>query len=246
MLCNNRVCLCRGLDFEAKLAMLLVFLYRYCFAFVVQDWNRADKGKPGLYTFRPFAESTPALLSYLVDQAIAQRDIQYVVVMDSGFTTVKGVRLLLSKGVHVVGAVKPQFSGIPANVLLRKSKKNVVGACVASRTLEGDILLQSWVDRGPVNILSTFHTGVSGKPGSFRGGPTMLVPRWRKKDDLDWKKMSVPCPEAVVCYQKFMKGVDKHDQVGNNCLITFSSFHCCVASSFVQISAHAKSASAGT
>lgn len=185
----------------------------YCFAFVVQDWNADDKKKPDLFASRPFAESIPALLSYLVDKAIEQRSIQYVIVMDSGFTTVKGVRRLLAKGVHVVGAVKPQFSGIPANVLLTKSKKNIVGKCVASRTLEGDLLLQGWVDRGPVNILSSIHTGVSGKAGSFRGGTVSMVPRWRKQDSLHWSKTTVPCPDAIVCYQKFMKGVDKNDQV---------------------------------
>lgn len=212
----------------------------------MQDWNRSDKGKSSIYVNRPFAESTPALLNYLVDQAIKQRKIEYVLVIDSGFTTVKGVRSLLAKGVHVVGAVKPQFSGIPANVLLRKSKKNSVGTCIASRKLEGDILLQSWVDRGPVNILSTFHTGVSGRPGSFRGGPTSPVPRWRKSDDLAWSKSTVPCPEAIVCYQKYMKGVDKNDQV---CEFGFDfslTIHSIPFVSYVQITAHAKNVSAGT
>jgi len=186
---------------------------RYCVAFLIQDWTARDKKTDGFTAAQPHTASTVALVEHLLKVAKEIDDKEYVLVQDSGFTTLKVARAVLDLGCHLVGAVKPQFSGVPTALLLHKTEKHVDGFTKCARTLDGKLLLQGWHDRGPVNILSTYHVGVCGIPGHYRGGDTECVRRWREEAQFQWEKRDVPCPEAVRTYQLCMKGVDRNDQV---------------------------------
>ena len=188
---------------------------RYTFSYHVQDWVPSDKKKEGFAEHRPHGVNNIELMKSFCDTLTRLSPLPHVFVTDSGFTSIKVARAVRAKGCDLVGAVKAQFSGIKKDVLLRKSTVTPHGASVFARHRDGDLLLQSWNDRGPVNILSTYHKGVVGSndPASYSVSVESVTRRRKDHDTGTWKEVIVPVPPAVRMYQRYMKGVDHSDQV---------------------------------
>ncbi|KAH8029903.1 hypothetical protein HPB51_005205 [Rhipicephalus microplus] len=85
-----------------------------------------------------------------------------------------------------------------------KSEKELAkegrGAMDTKVTKEGDVVLVRWLDKGIVNIAST-------QVGCRSVG---VASRW---SDASKERIEIPCPKAILEYNKFMGGVDKLDFV---------------------------------
>lgn len=189
------------------------FARRLLHNFVVQDYTTDDKRKPGFSEIRPFAASNVALFQYFYDSLKRVKDLPYLWVADSGYSSVKVARWALAQGQRFVGAIKGNFSGIKADMLPKKSKKNPTGTAACFRSSDGQLLVQGWTDRGQLNVLTTECKGCNGFDGQYCGGMGVPVTRRREKDDGSWLREEVMAPEASALYQAHYQKVDYHDRV---------------------------------
>lgn len=181
--------------------------------FVVQDYTKHDKRKPGFSTSRPFAASNVALFQYFYSSLKRRKDLSYLWVADSGYTSVKLARWAVQANQRFIGALKGNSSGIKADMLPKKSKKTPVGTAQCFRSNDGLLLFQGWLDRGQLNNLSTECTGCNGNDGHYYGGSSATAMRRRTNADGAWVREEVSVPEASAVYQAHYQKVDCHDKV---------------------------------
>ena len=105
---------------------------------------------------------------------------------------------LYEKGIMACGTVRTNRKGFPKE-LVKKGKQ----ACgfYDFRT-NGPLLACAWYDRRMVYLLSSIHVaeGAAGPSTVSRRGEGGV-------------RMDVPCPPAVIDYIKYMRGVDRGDQL---------------------------------
>lgn len=205
---------------------------RYTFHVEVHQWTAADRKKPSFATYRQDWASIPALVSYMAKAARGTSPKLHCIVMDRYFTTVKSCRALMGAGFDCLGTINTMYGGIPKRVLWARDARREFGAMRFARSGDDKILLQQWHDRGTVQVVSTRHSGVRGSAAWVaENGDVGSVWRQRKNaDGMSWSRVKVPCPDAVVCYQTFMGGVDLADQVRvcvlRACLLVCSGSDC--------------------
>ncbi len=119
----------------------------------------------------------------------------YQVFCDNFFTTCSLFEGLLKQKIYACGTARMDRRGFPETL------KGVVlperGQHVSCQ--RGNLVATIWQDKKAVKVLSTMSDPVQSKS----------VERRQK----DGSKLVVPCPDAVVQYNKFMGGVDKGDQL---------------------------------
>lgn len=144
--------------------------------------------------------------------------VQYTVYMDNLFSSPKLFRLLREKDIAAVGTVRSNATGFP-KVLALRGKKNIrldwnsLGAEVCE---DGSVLALTWVDNGPVQMLTTAHLV----------GPGHTVERLRRRPRLTSTNGSrvravfgsattkrLHIPKVVDDYNFNMGGVDIADQL---------------------------------
>lgn len=105
---------------------------------------------------------------------------------------------LYEKGTMACGTVRPNRKGFP-KALVKKGKQ--ARGFYDYRT-NGPLLACAWYDRRMVYLLTTIHVAET------TDGPTTVSRRVEKGVRTD-----VPCPPAVIDYIKYMRGVDRADQL---------------------------------
>jgi hypothetical protein len=125
----------------------------------------------------------------------------HVIGMDGFFSSVELFEKLHAAGFYAVATTRNWLVGFPKSLLLTNAKLTE-GQWIWRR--KGAITLVSWYDQKPVNLLSTYCD------------PTKVsdVQRWRKSSTSGRrdKRRKLQCPEVVVEYHKWMRGVDVFSQ----------------------------------
>lgn len=114
---------------------------------------------------------------------------------DNYFTSFTLLRELRMVGIQATGTIRANRlmgCNLKSEKELRKEGR---GAMDTKVTEEGDVVLVRWLDNGIVNIAST-QVGC---------GSVGVASRW---SDASKERIEIPCPEAILEYNKFMGGVE--------------------------------------
>lgn len=142
---------------------------------------------------------TAAVVNALVTALDEQR--WHIIGMDGYFSSVPLFKDLYSRGFHAVATTRINREAFPKTLLTLNSELEE-GQYIYRQC--GNIVVVSWKDQKPVNILSTYCDPMV----------TTAVCRWRKstRQGRRDKKVDVQCPDVVVEYHKWMRGVDVFSQ----------------------------------
>lgn len=112
----------------------------------------------------------------------------HAVYLDNFYTSLPLADYLLSRGTQITGTLRSNKKGIPAQVKSTKLKR---GESVFAR--RKNLLIQRWLDKRDIIMISTRHNGDFGTVTS-KGGKVLK-------------------PKTIIEYNQFMGGVDKADQL---------------------------------
>ncbi|KAK7882228.1 hypothetical protein WMY93_028402 [Mugilogobius chulae] len=122
----------------------------------------------------------------------------YNLYVDNFYTSPRLFQYLHSKNIACCGTLRRHTKGIPkthANDFPKKPERGDM------RWLRKDnLLFVKWLDTREVALCSTIHTAYSG-----------LTIKRTIRTGSEWAKKQVPCPDAVIDYNKNMGGVDLSD-----------------------------------
>jgi hypothetical protein len=142
---------------------------------------------------------TQAVVNTLLTAVDEQR--WHIIGMDGFFSSVPLFKDLYRRGFHAVATTRQNRELFPRTLLTLnaelKEGQYIYRQC-------GNIVCVSWKDQKPVNLLSTYCDPMV----------TTAVSRWRKstKGGRRDKAVDVQCPEVVVEYHRWMRGVDVFSQ----------------------------------
>ena len=121
----------------------------------------------------------------------------YCLFFDNFFTSLPLLKTLLEKGLFACGTIRSTRRHFPKTEL--KADKEL-GHSQSDYVQVDDISVYKWMDKGKkaVCVASSMHD------------PSMMTTAQRT--NRDGQKETVPCPEAIASYNKYMCGVDKFDQ----------------------------------
>ena len=142
---------------------------------------------------------TAAVVNSLLTPLDPQR--WHIIGMDGYFSSVPLFKDLYSRGFHAVATTRINREAFPKTLLTLNTELEE-GQYIYRQC--GNIVVVSWKDQKPVNLLSTYCDPMV----------TSAVPRWRKstRGGRREKKVDVQCPEVVEEYHKWMRGVDVFSQ----------------------------------
>lgn len=119
----------------------------------------------------------------------------HVIGMDGFFTSVTLFRSLYDQGFYAVGTTRSNRQSFPKTLLIDNNRLSA-GEWVYRQN--GDLVCVSWMDKKPVSFLSTYCD-----PETTR---TVL------RRDEHKQRVDLDCPEVVVEYHRWMRGVDVYSQ----------------------------------
>ena len=196
----------------------------FCLAFIVHTWLPEDRALPSFRAAFPHCQSVVDIVVYLVSCAVrtAATAVGYIVVTDRWFTSMSLLRALVRLGHHLVGTVTPKKSGVPQRLFWSpKSSQRVRASARFARSTHESVLLQQWQDRGMVAVLSDLFVGVRGSPDQLRGNKDCPYTTKRKvcvsAAESAYERREFPVPPATLCFQTWMRGVDRNDQLRQEC-----------------------------
>jgi hypothetical protein len=130
-------------------------------------------------------------------------DRNHICGLDNWYTSIPLCMTLLKRGIHVVGTIKTNRSGFPAECKLSKKKnaqpRGHYKAMKADLPEGGTLYLTAWQDNKPVHILSTFE-------------PFLGVTYRRARVNNVWQRVELPMPSVIAIYNSAMGGTDLCDQ----------------------------------
>lgn len=131
----------------------------------------------------------------------------YCLYFDNFFTTIPLMQKLLDRGLFACGTIRQNRKNFPKHLLCTDKELS------QTQSDSGDISVYKWKDRGVkcVSLASNRH--------DYREKPQVL--RTNKTGQWD----SVPCPESIAEYNRYMGGVDLFDQYHANYSISWKSRH---------------------
>ena len=132
----------------------------------------------------------------------------YSLYIDNFYTSPTLVSDLYDLGVHVTGTLDCTRTGVPAEIpaLKKQMAKKFVSRGEGSYVRDGVCVYAVWKDTKCVSVMSNEH------PGHSESKVTRNV---KDKDGVNQKK-EVPIPAISYCYNCFMNGVDRSDQLIKN------------------------------
>lgn len=127
-----------------------------------------------------------------------------IVVVDNFFTSCSLLNNLHKKGIYACGTVRSTSKGLPQ--FMKKARKNSTKNTKKVTMKRGEFQFKvkngvaavQWMDKKPVNFLSSAHT------------PRQTTTVLRRLQN--GKRVNVHCPAVVADYNKYMGGVDRFDQ----------------------------------
>ena len=160
------------------------------------------------YFYRGASEQRPDNVSatmYPVTKLVDPKynHLNYIANLDNWYTSLPLVKWLIERGIHLVGTIKINKQGLPANGKYSKGHRQPRGAYKQSvQNLVGSdwkIYFTAWIDSKPVHLLSTFQGFLS---TCFR----------RVSEATGWVRKELPIPSIIHIYNKGMGGTDGMDQ----------------------------------
>lgn len=119
---------------------------------------------------------------------------------DNYFTSIGLLRELKALGILATGTIRGNRLMGCSLKSEKELKKEGRGSMDEKVIEEGDVVLVRWLDNGVVNIAST----------QVGAGEVGVAKRWSVAAK---ERIEIPCPEAILYYNRFMGGVDKLDFV---------------------------------
>ena len=123
---------------------------------------------------------------------------QYHIYYDNFFTGVELAQNLLADGIYSCGTIRSNRKNIPED-LKPHIKKGLKERGDYNVRQDGNLVFTIWQDTKIVSMLS------------MNSQPTAQHNVLRRKKD--GSRVDVPCPDAIVQYNKYMGGVDRNDQL---------------------------------
>ena len=198
--------------FKGRIGFLQYMLMKPCKR-GIKIWCRCDSTNGYLCQFEVYigkeSETQAALLPGQAEGSIAAvvrrltRPLvgkNYFVFMDNFFSGISLFRELLNENIYCCGTLRKNRKGFPESLKTVKLKEQGESKFVRS----GNMVCTIWRDKAsnkPVTVLSTQCNPVGGDQ----------VKR-RKKQGRQWVDVVINRPASVAFYNKFMGGVDMHDQ----------------------------------
>ncbi|XP_054920597.1 piggyBac transposable element-derived protein 4-like [Dermacentor andersoni] len=162
-------------------------------------WVRADASTGFVIQFDVYTgkESDGSGLGTRVVKKFTEEVAQTecLVVFDNFFSSPELLQNLFEEGIYSVATVRQQRKGLPE--ILKNKKKMKEGD--HTFRVKGNVAALQWQDKRLVNILTTAHN------------PSHTVNVSKKAKD--GTKIDLQCPLAIVEYTKYMRGVDRFDQL---------------------------------
>jgi Transposase IS4 len=166
-----------------KVWMLIDCATNFVVAF---DVYTGAKGKP-----REENASANVVLQ-LVRKGLQQK--HHVLVMDGFFTSVHLMKELLAVDQYALGTTRINRRGFPKKTLLSDAEGMARGEWKWRQHREKrEICIASWMDKKPVNLISTCCNPTKESHIPRRQG---------------WEKINVKCPEVLPLYTRYLRGVD--------------------------------------
>jgi hypothetical protein len=143
-------------------------------------------------------------LKVLYPPSTIDKNQKRIVVTDREYTCVALSVRLFAMGFCSIGTAQPSRLGFPKSIKykLKKLTKKLMdkrGECNLRRCVKfPDLYACSWLDNKPVYFLAC---GASTRKTAL------------KRKEKDGSSVDVSCPEFVADYNKYMNGVDAHDQL---------------------------------
>lgn len=129
------------------------------------------------------------------------KNCNYRLYMDNYYNSVKLSEQLLKDGIYTCGTLRlPR--GVPKilQTELQSLKYNET-----KFIRKGDVFVISWKDKRVVSMISTLHNSIT--------KPMKTIKKIKSKNNVSYKEIEINKPEAVLDYNKNMKGVDHFDQM---------------------------------
>jgi hypothetical protein len=173
----------------------------------IKIWVLAECSTGYVYNFEVYQgkgkESETGQAKRVVNHLITplQQHRWHIIGMDGFFSSVDMFDSLYQRGFYAVGTTRHTRAGFPTTLLFLNERLKAGQHLYRQR---GDLVCVSWMDKKPVNLLSTYCDPlVSGS-----------LQRWRatKQGGRKDKKVTLPCPEVVTEYHTWMRGVDVFSQ----------------------------------
>lgn len=162
-------------------------------------WMRADPTTGFASQFEVYTgkeEEAGSLGSRVVKKFTeTSKEKRCLAVFDNFFTSEQIMQDLYDDGIFAVGTVRAQRRGLPDNL---KNKKKMKPEQHTFQVKKNVVAIQ-WQDKKLTNLLTTAHDPRE----------TITV----QKKQKDGTKNDTSCPKAVVDYTKYMRGVDRFDQM---------------------------------
>ena len=169
----------------------------------IEVWMRCDAVtaylcKLDIYLGKKGRQASENGLGYDVVTHLSQslQDKYYHLYFDNYFTSVKLMKDLHDKGLYACGTVRTNRKGYPKD--LRKPGKLARGDYKIQQQVGGNLTATAWKDKKVVNMLSTLSAPQDIKTCCRRIGEEAI---------------QVSQPHSVYIYNKYMNGVDRHDQL---------------------------------
>ena len=168
--------------------------------FVLVDARNGYTTRLQIYTGKNsnLANSDTGLCSRVVLELLNGLEVKCPkVYMDNYYTSPELYLTLYKKGINACGTARSHRKYYPKDL---KIGKNVEMGYYDYRS-NGPLLATVWKDKLIVNFLSTIHVA------------RCSVPVTVKRREKDGSQKNVECPPLLPDYQKFMRGVDRGDQL---------------------------------
>lgn len=173
----------------------------------IKIWVLAECSTGYVYNFEVYEgkgeDSEVGQASRVVNHLIAplQQQRWHIIGMDGFFSSAALFDSLYQRGFYAVGTTRISRTDFPTSLTLLNYKLKAGQYLYRQR---GNLVCVSWMDKKPVNLLSTYCDPVVQSE----------VKRWRasKRGGRRDKQVTLPCPEVVTEYHTWMRGVDVFSQ----------------------------------
>jgi len=171
-------------------------------------FNDSDSGYTvNFYMYRGKEEERPAgvtatswpVLKLLESDRWESRN--FILGLDNWYTSVPLARSLLQRGIHVVGTIKTNRTGLPTAGKMKDGKqvRGTMKVMTTSLPEGGNLYFSAWQDSKPVHILSSFE-------------PVVAETSRRGKVNGRFTRVDLPMPSVIPIYNSAMGGTDLCDQ----------------------------------
>ena len=180
-------------------------LKAFCFNDSANGYTSRAAMFKGAEEDRPEDVSTTAYPVLNLTTADRYHHRNHICGLDNWYMSIALALALLHRGIHSVGTVKSNRTGLPAEGKFSKRKNaqprgdiRVMKARLPA-PLEGFLYFTAWQDNKPVHVLSTFE-------------PVLTVTHRRGRINGRWERVELPMPSSVAIYNDAMGGTDLCDQ----------------------------------